>query len=70
MEDIKIIEGNNKEYAVMRLRSLAEVVGLVPEGTGTRMMKFPVLGYEESPDGGMVPLLGIGMVEDKKKEIA
>lgn len=70
MEDIKIIEENNKEYAVMRLRSLAEVVGLVPEGTGTRMMKFPVLGYEETPDGSMVPLLGIGMVEDKKKEIA
>ena len=62
MEDMKIVTHGGKEYALMRLRSVAEVMGLIPPGSGATFMMFPVVGYEEAPDGNMVPLLGAGII--------
>lgn len=62
MEDMKIVTHSGKEYALMRLRSVAEVMGLIPTGSGTKYMMFPIVGYEESPDGDMVPLLGADII--------
>ena len=70
MEDMQIVKENGLEYALMRFRSVAEVLGLVPPGSGTKCMMFPVLGYEEAPDGRMVPLLGGGVVRDRATVIA
>lgn len=70
MEDMQIVKENGVEYALMRLRSVAEVWGFVPPGSGTKYMMFPVLGYEEAPDGRMAPLLGDGVVRDRETVIA
>ena len=43
MEERKIIEENDKKYIVTPFRSVAKVMGLVPEGEGTKYYKIPVV---------------------------
>ena len=59
-----VIERGNS-FAEMSCRSIAEVMGLAPEGS-SRKLSFPVIGEEEDEVGNLVPLLGIKQMSDTR----
>lgn len=59
-----VIERGNS-FVEMSCRSIAEVMGLAPEGS-SRKLSFPVIGYEEDEAGHKVPCLGIEQMSDTR----
>lgn len=62
---MKIVEENGNKYAEMYCPSVAEVMGLAPEGS-SKPMKFPITGYVQDSFGEDLPMLGIKIMTDEK----
>lgn len=62
---MNIVFGRGNSFAEMSCRSIAEVMGLAPEGS-SRELRFPVIGEERDEAGNLVPLLGIKQMSDTR----